>query len=314
MAFFSKRPPCPICGGKVKGLLTWKVGGEKVCDDCYGVVDLPDNMVESMSIQDFKGYMVFRDENDQLRKEFRETQRIDFGWLDTKFLFDQTHRYLCMDKHLRKTIFEGSQIKSFVIREDSTPLYEGSANGLRRHESTVPAQIAALAPQLQQIVLQKQMQRNMERLADKLDDGKVNRSTHHYGSDFVDVAPPFKNFMLEIRFEHPYWKTFTADTPGPTFDSFEPNAQAYLNSYREKVQTLDELATALMSIAFPGARVEQVAAAGALPGQPITRSAPAAPATSEDAIEAIQKFKRLYEEGVLTEEEFAAKKRQLLGI
>ena len=35
---------------------------------------------------------------------------------------------------------------------------------------------------------------------------------------------------------------------------------------------------------------------------------------SEDAIEAIQKFKRLYEEGIITEEEFAAKKRQLLGI
>ena len=38
------------------------------------------------------------------------------------------------------------------------------------------------------------------------------------------------------------------------------------------------------------------------------------PSCSQYAIEAIQKFKRLYEEGVLTEEEFAAKKRQLLGI
>ena len=46
----------------------------------------------------------------------------------------------------------------------------------------------------------------------------------------------------------------------------------------------------------------------------MTGTAAAAPATSEDAIEAIQKFKRLYEEGVITEEEFAAKKRQLLGI
>ncbi len=69
-----------------------------------------------------------------------------------------------------------------------------------------------------------------------------------------------------------------------------------------------------MAIAFPGAKVEQVAAAG-VPGQPaVTRTAAAAPATSEDAIEAIQKFKRLYEEGIITEEEFAAKKRQLLGI
>ena len=38
------------------------------------------------------------------------------------------------------------------------------------------------------------------------------------------------------------------------------------------------------------------------------------PSCSQYAIEAIQKFKRLYEEGVITEEEFAAKKRQLLGI
>ena len=145
MGLFAKRPPCPICGGKVKGLLTWKVGGEKVCDDCYGFVDLPDKMVDTMSIEEFKQYMVFRDENDVLRQAFQETQRIDFGWLDTKFLFDMPHRYLCMDKHLKKTIFEGGQIKSFVIREDSMPLYEGSANGLRKHESGVPAQVAAMA-------------------------------------------------------------------------------------------------------------------------------------------------------------------------
>ena len=131
------------------------------------------------------------------------------------------------------------------------PLYEGSANGLRKHESGVPAQVAAMAPQIQQLVSQKQFQRNMERLVDKMDDGKRNHSTGYYDG-FVDIAAPFKNFIIEIRFDHPYWKTFTADTPGPTFDSTEPNAGDYLNAYREKVQTLDQLATALMAIAFPG--------------------------------------------------------------
>ena len=224
MGLFAKRPPCPICGGKVKGLLTWKVGGEKVCDDCYGFVDLPDKMVDTMSIEEFKQYMVFRDENDVLRQEFQESQRIDFGWLDTKFLFDMPHRYLCMDKHLKKTIFEGGQIKSFVIREDSMPLYEGSANGLRKHESGVPAQVAAMAPQIQQIVSQKQFQRNMERLVDQLDDGKRNHSTGYYDG-FVDIAAPFKNFILEIRFDHPYWKTFTANTPGPTSTAPSPTPE-----------------------------------------------------------------------------------------
>ena len=105
MGLFAKRPPCPICGGKVKGLLTWKVGGEKVCDDCYGFVDLPDKMVDTMSIEEFKQYMVFRDENDVLRQEFQETQRIDFGWLDTKFLFDMPplplHGQTPEEDHLR---------------------------------------------------------------------------------------------------------------------------------------------------------------------------------------------------------------------
>ena len=27
MGLFDKRPPCAICGGKVKGLLPWKIEG-----------------------------------------------------------------------------------------------------------------------------------------------------------------------------------------------------------------------------------------------------------------------------------------------
>lgn len=33
MGLFDKRPPCAICGGKVKGLLPWKIEGNYICDD-----------------------------------------------------------------------------------------------------------------------------------------------------------------------------------------------------------------------------------------------------------------------------------------
>ena len=34
MGLFNKKDPCAICGGKVKGLFPWHVGGELVCNEC----------------------------------------------------------------------------------------------------------------------------------------------------------------------------------------------------------------------------------------------------------------------------------------
>ena len=58
----------------------------------------------------------------------------------------------------------------------------------------------------------------------------------------------------------------------------------------------------------PAAR-EEYPSAKAAPAQQVAQ--PAAPA---NAIEEIQKYKALMDAGILTEEEFTAKKRQLLGI
>ena len=113
MALFGKREPCAICGGKVKGLLPWKIDGQLVCNDCYGTVDLPDGAVNHMTLTDFRDYMAFREENAALRQQFQTTQQVDFGWFDDKFLFDMSNGLLCMDKHLNKTIFEAKHIKFF---------------------------------------------------------------------------------------------------------------------------------------------------------------------------------------------------------
>ena len=69
---------------------------------------------------------------------------------------------------------------------------------------------------------------------------------------------------------------------------------------------MEQLARALMEVAFPGA-----------PEQGMTQNTmgqPAASASSADVVEEIKRFKTLMEQGILTEEEFTSKKRQLLGI
>ena len=308
MGLFGRKDPCAICGGKVKGLFPWKIDGQLICNSCYGHVDLPDGAVNRMTLDEFRGYMAFRDENALLRQQFHTTQQVDFGWLDDKFLFDMSNGLLCMDKNLNRTIFEAKQIQSFVIREDSAPLFEDSAAGLVCHTSSVPDRVMAMAPQIERLRRQEQMQRNMERIADRLDgDRDHNRPpTRHF-----DIPEPFKKFFVEIRFKnHPYWHIFNADMGGPVFNNTFPDVNDYLRDYNNSAVIMEQLARALMELAFPGAPAQQADAyAPVMSGQTIVT-----PTASVDAVTEIQRFKALMEQGIITEEEFTAKKRQLLGI
>lgn len=304
MGLFSKRDACPICGGKVKGLFPWKIEGQQICADCHGSVDLPQNVENNMTLDDFRGYMAFREENAQLRNQFQTTQKVDFGLFDTKFMFDMEHKFLCMNKNLNTTIFEGKHIRSFAILEDSAPLFEGSAAGLQCYVSTVPDAAMAMVPQIEQHLAMMQMHRSLERMADRLDDDRDRVSVQH--TPTFDIPEPFKSFNVEIYFDHPYWDVFRADMSGPTFSNTYPDINDYLRDYNAGVETMNQLAYALMDLAFPGAGAQVIDPYAPAPEVP-------APAPV-DTVEELKRYKELMDQGILTEEEFTAKKRQLLGI
>ena len=152
MGLFDKRPPCAICGGKVKGLLPWKIEGNYICDDCHGVIDAQNG--NDFTMEQFLKYRDFREQNQALREQFRVDEIVEFGFLSEKFVFDYEHSLFCMDKNLNKTIFHGSELKSFMISEDGAPLLEGSAKGFIYHESRVPQRIDELLPQVNQMLIQ----------------------------------------------------------------------------------------------------------------------------------------------------------------
>lgn len=303
MGLFDKREPCAICGGKVKALLPWSVEGKLICNDCYGIIDLPDGQTDFITMESFLEYRAFREENAKLKQQFQITEQIDFGWFDTKFLFDTGNRLMCMDKSLNKTIFEGHQIKSFVIREDMAPIFEGSAAGLICHNSPVASSVMAIAPQMTQIRMQQGMMERLESLYDNRD--------HTYNSTrYIDLPEPFENFVVEIDFDHPYWSHIMADMKGPTFDDNSPSAHDYLTSYNQSFEIMRKLAHALKDIAFPDAPVQKDASAGHV----ASSYGVSAPTVMVDSVEEIKRFKELMEQGIISEEEFTAKKRQLLGV
>lgn len=299
MGLFTKKEPCAICGGKVKGLLPWKIEGQYVCDSCHGVVDVQKDK-EDMTMEQFRQYRAFREENQALKNQFTISQKVDFGAFDTKLVFDFDHRLFCMDQHLGKTVFRGGEIKSFVIQEDGAPIFEGGPQGLVRYESIVPERLTMMAPQLNQILMQKQLE-------DQLNVGRD--PDHRPAPRFYDIPEPFKKFQVSIYVDHPYWSLLECDRSGPTFDNDYPDVNDYMNRYQEGYWLMENLAQCLMTVAFPDAPAEDAQQGAQQETQPAAAAAPA-----QDAVSQLKQYKQLLDDGVITQADFDAKKKQLMGL
>ena len=152
----------------------------------------------------------------------------------------------------------------------------------------------------------------MEDLRNCMDESSEERRERQRASDLYrprfEGPAPMQKFRIEIMLDHPYWQKIEDEFSGPEFDRDYPRAEDYLKSYREQTEELHLMASKLMRMMDPTAgEIHLNSSAAAQTAQ----SGAAAPA---DAVNEIQRYKALLDAGVLTEEEFVAKKRQLLGI
>lgn len=305
MALFGKKEKkektvtCAICGTveKTGFFRSWgqkQVAGQFVCDKCYGVVDVPSSTLSRMSMEDFCNYRAFRAENQKLKEGFKITTKIDLD--SASFFFDTEKHLLCMDKNLRTTVFEAKHIKSFEIKEDSFVLIEGGENGLVQHESNVRDRVMAMIPELRRH--QTEMILYQDRLAkapeEKKNDVRMSKPVFRQHL-------PFEDYTISIQFDHPYWNTMTFEVSAPSFDEDYPDVNDYLNTYNQQIAAIVKLSKALMEMSFPDAVNPNKAAAK-----------PAAAVA--DPVAELKRYKELLDMGIITQDEFAAKKKQLLGL
>ncbi len=293
MNLFSKRSPCPICGGKISWFMPSKIEGQYICDTCNSKIDIEANQENPLTIQSLREYVVFYEQNKVLKNQFVISERIDSGLWDTKIIFDYENNLFCISKDPDNKVFEGKQLKSFSIKEDSSLLYEGSAEGVKRYASTVPERAMALTPQVTQFMINQQFNKLNE---------ENNRTVPLY---YFNIPEPFKEFNVELHFEHPYWRVQKFAMDGPRFSNDHPDVNDYIRSYKRSIEEIEKLARALKTMAFPHAG-EQFFGSHAASAQAVQ--------TTDDVIEEIKKYKALMEEGIISRQDFDAKKRQLLGI
>ncbi len=311
--FSNNKKLCPICNNPTPRLLPTKIEGMPICKECDHKIDLPDGKVNQMSLEEFQKYINFYDENQAMRNEFSATYHMDRGFFGGSFAIDVLHRWFRLKDNDTSLVMDSSNLKSFRILEDNSVLFEGNANALKCHDNNVEARAQALSPRIAQFRMEQQQYEMLEHLeemrerhSDNQDDKNQNRP--YRSRPYFDVDAPVKKFHVELELMHPYWEFYTWKVDAPSFDREYPSVEGYMSEYRSRTDELHTLATNLMQVINPNApEISDGATAQAAAAAP-----QAAPATN--TVEELQKYKELMDSGVITEEEFTAKKRQLLGI
>lgn len=318
MGLFGPKKLCPVCGKPSSRFLPVKVEGMPLCGECESkVFDLPKELQDEVtaSMESLREYLAVFEENNALRSAFQATYQHDFGLLGGCICLDVPQRLLRLSTSDNAFVFEPQNILRFSISEDSSPLFEGSKDGLVCYESAAPDQARSMGREvdryrieLRQCEQLRHMEEEMERQARERGDTYNSR---YISMPDVSALNPFQKYYVHLELDHPYRKvTKDFKETGPGFDSLDASISGYLQAYENYSAEMRALADNLMAVINPDAPRRQAA-----PGDRAVPAAPAAPdAAPVDAVEEIQRYKGLLDTGVITEEEFTAKKRQLLGI
>ena len=323
--FSNNKKLCPLCGAPTPRLLATKVEDMPLCKECANKIDLPGGALNTMSLADVEQYMTVYEENRARREQFTETLRRSFGFLSGTLTLDTDHRLFRVGPGDGAFAFGPENLKAFRILEDSRPLFEGRDGVLYCHYSDVADRAAAMQPAIDRFYMdvhEYERMEDMDRRMHRDDDDRPVRFRPTF-----DMKAPVQKFIVELTLAHPYWHSFREESGAPDFDSYDPSVAGYLNEYEDEVNGLHELAAALLHImdangteqwddapAGQAAQADSTATAAAAAAAAAVAAVQASAAPAVDTVTEIQKYKALLDAGVLTEEEFTAKKRQLLGI
>lgn len=109
--FSNNKKPCPICGNATPRLLPTKVEGVPICKECDKKIDLPNGVLDSMTLDDFRRYIDFYNKNQVLRERFHPEYRFGFGAFNTQLVLDVTNGLFRLKDDESTIVFEKSALQ-----------------------------------------------------------------------------------------------------------------------------------------------------------------------------------------------------------
>lgn len=341
--FSNNKKQCPICGNATPRLLATKVEGMPICSDCANKMDIRPEVRESLTVDKLQAYMAFYEENLSLKKEFKsDFEHRTGGLLSLAGIFcDFTHGTFRLSAADNATVYTPESFEKFLVLEGDTPVIELTKDALCIYKSSAPAQILELKEEITKYneklgmtemlkSAQKDMRHAEEYMKARENGERWNEFEYQqkeremeWQTQNQSITPifhpavPFKKWKIVITISHE-WGGGIEDTDNAVWFKDEyPSVQEGLDNYYNSFEQYKQLAMAIKRVCCPNSRIEDASERIDALGNPVGQffnTQNAQPAASTSAVDEIKKFKELLDQGIITQEEFDVKKKQLLGL
>ena len=313
--FSNEKKGCPICGNATPRLFPTKVEGLPLCKECAGKINMDSSMLKALTINELWEHLDYRKANSETFAEFTDNQTHGMGNYVLHIDTDKKLFYIASGSVSNPALFKFEELISFNLMEDGRTVIQ--CGGGKYTEGSSSIENYKLPP-LKPIVKPSQAAAKPE--APKPEEEKK--------------APdkPVDSLKLNVTLNNPYWKGKVYDVSLRSLQS-EDEIRGWVNDYKntfaaavdtcealagilgvqtgkQQMSAIKEKAEAIQAVQEAEAAAKEAEAAA----QAAEAAAKLAKGADESAsIEMRKKCKELLDMGAITEEEFAAKKKEILG-
>lgn len=125
MGLFGEKQPCPICGGKVGALISFKLKDGTICNACAASSSIEVSKFNTMSVADIKERLVYRQENQLRLNTFSATDgvgnEIKIDDNSKTWILPKSKNFLA----LNVDVFNFSDIIDYELNEDGETITKG---------------------------------------------------------------------------------------------------------------------------------------------------------------------------------------------
>ena len=334
--FTNEKKGCPICGNATPRLFPTKVEGLPLCKECAAKINMESSMMKNLTINELWDHLDYRKANSETFGAFTDNETHGMGNYVLHMDTDKRLFYIADGSPSNPALFKFEELVSFNLMEDGRTVIQCNADSYSESASSIESY---KLPPLKPFVKPSAMVTKPVAAATDKKEGRTSMAAAASSSaaakpEEKPKAPdkPIDSLKLNVTLNNPYWKSKVYNVSLPSLES-ENEVREWVNDYKntfaaavdtceamagimgvktgkQMMNAIKEKAEAILAVqeAEAAAKEAEAAAQAAEVAAKIAKTA-----DDNAAIEMLRKWKELLDMGAITQEEFDAKKKELIG-
>lgn len=279
--FSNNKKPCPVCGNSTPRVFPTKIEGDPICSDCAGQISMENRIKNNLTLEQLKEHFEYRKQNEEKHKSFTDSVVLPVGMtalhvdIEKKLWFIPLYM---LGNIKNAPIFAFDELVEFSLMEDNMAVERGN----EREYVTLPSVLSGAGAM--------GFANALNSIAHTLN--HLNGKEDNNSNDNDNTRAPIQDIELKIVVSNKYWQNFEVGIGAPALH--DNNMNRFIREYNEKRAITSVVTQELMKF-FP-------------------KSSNISGVDINNEVDQIKKFKELLDGGIINQDEFDKKKKQILGL